>query len=153
MGPAQAIRTGLAKSFQFSGRASRSEFWWFALIMAPVIGFGSIVLSSVSFSAVESREYAFLLSFVLRSILFIPLLAAVSRRAQDAGVRSGWVEWSFVGIFFAAGLPDLERLTYPEPVTVLRTGIAAMFCLSLALLAYFLTRPSTSTPNSTEVQP
>jgi uncharacterized membrane protein YhaH (DUF805 family) len=153
MGPAQAIRTGLAKSFQFSGRASRSEFWWFALVMAPLIGFGSVALSSVSFGAVESREYAFLLSFILRSILFIPLLAVASRRATDAGVRPGWTEWSFVGIFFAAGLPDFERVIYPEPVTVLRTGITAMFFLSLALLAHFLTRPSTSTSNSTEVRP
>ena len=30
MTPLTAIKTCLAKSFQFSGRASRSEFWWFA---------------------------------------------------------------------------------------------------------------------------
>jgi uncharacterized membrane protein YhaH (DUF805 family) len=37
MGPAQAIRTGLGKSFQFSGRASRSEFWWFFAAWAAVV--------------------------------------------------------------------------------------------------------------------
>lgn len=31
MGPAQAIKTCFAKSFQFSGRASRAEFWLFGL--------------------------------------------------------------------------------------------------------------------------
>ena len=30
MGPLDAIKTCLAKSFQFKGRASRAEFWWFA---------------------------------------------------------------------------------------------------------------------------
>lgn len=48
MRPIQAITTCLRKSFQFSGRASRSEFWWFTLfimfgMMALMVG-GDVAL-------------------------------------------------------------------------------------------------------------
>ena len=81
MGPAQAIWTGLAKSFQFSGRASRSEFWWFApvgvalpaavAIFAPpqVTGFGTLV----------GKVFIVLAAAT-------PLNAIASRRFHDAGM-------------------------------------------------------------------
>lgn len=46
MGPLDAIKTCLAKSFQFKGRASRSEFWWFTLTLA------------IAFAAPSSRVHA-----------------------------------------------------------------------------------------------
>lgn len=37
MGPGEAIRTGVARTFEFEGRAVMSEFWWFSLACAAVI--------------------------------------------------------------------------------------------------------------------
>jgi uncharacterized membrane protein YhaH (DUF805 family) len=37
MGPIDAIKAGLKKTFQFQGRASRSEFWWLVLFAAVVM--------------------------------------------------------------------------------------------------------------------
>ncbi len=37
MGPATAIKTGFAKSFQFTGRASRSEFWWLYVSTSAIL--------------------------------------------------------------------------------------------------------------------
>ncbi|MDD9855928.1 MAG: DUF805 domain-containing protein, partial [Gammaproteobacteria bacterium] len=36
-GPVDAIRTCLVKFFDFRGRASRSEFWWFFLGVSPFL--------------------------------------------------------------------------------------------------------------------
>ena len=43
MGPVQALKTCLRKSFQFSGRASRSEFWWFMTFAVSFVGIASAV--------------------------------------------------------------------------------------------------------------
>jgi uncharacterized membrane protein YhaH (DUF805 family) len=44
MGPIEAIKTGVLNTFQTSDRASRPEFWWFALACIALIA--AIVLTS-----------------------------------------------------------------------------------------------------------
>ena len=79
MGPAQAIRTGFAKSFQFSGRASRPEFWWFAPFgfVPPLIGGLQMSWFNMDFWGIWRVAVLIMLS--------LPLLAAMSRRLQDVG--------------------------------------------------------------------
>ncbi len=82
MGPAQAIRTGFAKSFQFSGRASRSEFWWFAspvfLALCPTWGWSLSTENYVTGTKMVALDSVF--------FLFTLLIYAVgSRRLTDAG--------------------------------------------------------------------
>jgi len=79
MGPAQAIRTGLARSFQFSGRSTRREFWWFAPVAAiPPVTVGS------QMSWINMDFWGVWRVFVLMA-LSLPLLAALSRRLHDVG--------------------------------------------------------------------
>ncbi|MEO0905038.1 MAG: DUF805 domain-containing protein, partial [Pseudomonadota bacterium] len=47
MGPLDAIKTGFAKSFEFKGRASRSEFWWFAAFVGTIAA--ALLLPHMSF--------------------------------------------------------------------------------------------------------
>ena len=79
MGPAEAIRTGVAKSFQFSGRASRSEFWWFApvALIPPVVGGTQLSWDNIDFWGIWRVGVLIFLS--------LPLIAAMSRRLQDTG--------------------------------------------------------------------
>lgn len=79
MGPAQAIKTGFAKSFQFSGRATRSEFWWFAPVgLLPPL----FVANQLAW---DRFEFFGIWRVVLLILISMPLLAAGSRRLQDAG--------------------------------------------------------------------
>lgn len=71
----EAIRVCLLKYAEFNGRASRSEFWWFALFVTLV----TAALAYVNQNAVSIVSIATLL----------PLLAVGSRRLHDTG-RSGW---------------------------------------------------------------
>jgi uncharacterized membrane protein YhaH (DUF805 family) len=147
MGPAQAIWTGFAKSFQFYGRSSRSEFWWFALVVLPLISIGF-----ANVSAAELTESSVLGAFFLRLAICVPLLAAATRRAIDAGFSSTWIGRGFGGVIFAIGLTEIDRLAPLEVNTAWMRPVAAiMIVISLFSMAYILSRQSTS--NSTEVQP
>ena len=65
---------------QFSGRASRSEFWWFSLgnlLISSAFGVIDLALGSAVFTSL----------YLLGTI--IPSIATVFRRLHDTG-RSGW---------------------------------------------------------------
>jgi uncharacterized membrane protein YhaH (DUF805 family) len=74
-----AIKTCLGKYADFSGRASRSEYWWFALF--TFLGSAACGIFSYKLSAL----------FSLATLL--PMLAAASRRLHDTQ-RSGW--WQLI---------------------------------------------------------
>jgi DNA-binding CsgD family transcriptional regulator len=71
----EAIRVCLGKYAEFEGRATRPEFWWFALFVT-LAGSALMYLN-------ESVASVFLVAMML------PLLAAGARRLHDSG-RSGW---------------------------------------------------------------
>lgn len=71
----EAVQVCLRKYADFSGRARRSEYWWFALFNFGV----TLILSLVSS-----------VLYVLAALaLFLPALAVGVRRLHDTG-RSGW---------------------------------------------------------------
>lgn len=72
----QSIRTCISKYADFEGRASRSEYWWFALLV--------FVLSYIPFVGI-------IVSFAA----LLPSLAVGVRRLHDTG-RCGW--WILVPI-------------------------------------------------------
>ena len=50
MGPIQAVANGLLKFPIFTGRASRSEFWWFAPVwaFAAFFPFGTVIFTLIA---------------------------------------------------------------------------------------------------------
>lgn len=71
----EAIRTCLAKYATFTGRASRSEFWWFALFQVLAVLVASVI-------------YRHLGTLVMLGLL-VPSIAVGARRLHDIG-KSGW---------------------------------------------------------------
>ena len=83
----ESISTCLVKKyFTFSGRATRSEFWWFHLFTILVI-YGSFFLCIWIYP--NNPEIVFSVYGVLMLLLFIPKLAVSVRRLHDVGI-SGW---------------------------------------------------------------
>lgn len=81
---AQAIKSCFSQYAGFTGRAPRSEFWWFALFQVIVVVVASIVHQLVGNTASLA--------------LLLPALAVGARRLHDIG-RSGWWQLlSFTGI-------------------------------------------------------
>ena len=97
----ESVVSGLTNWKNFSGRASRSEFWYFALASA-ILGLivGAIELATGLIS-IEDPNATGPLSAILNLLLAIPSIAVTSRRLQDYGY-SGWWQLSYItviGIF------------------------------------------------------
>jgi uncharacterized membrane protein YhaH (DUF805 family) len=79
----EAVRTVLSKYTDFSGRARRSEYWYWSLAM-----FLAFVVVGVV--AAASSTLGTLLEVVLFLAVLLPSLAVTVRRLHDTG-RSGWM--------------------------------------------------------------
>ncbi|HVB48260.1 MAG TPA: DUF805 domain-containing protein [Burkholderiales bacterium] len=73
----EAIRICFTKYADFSGRAARPEFWWWALFC---------LIAPLALGVIDDR---FSGAFALATLL--PYLAVTSRRLHDTD-RSGWLQ-------------------------------------------------------------
>jgi len=80
---ATAIRTCLQKYVTFSGRARRSEFWWW------VLAYLAASTVAVIFDAAAFGHRNALFSGLLSLVAFLPSLAVAARRLHDID-KSGW---------------------------------------------------------------
>ena len=137
MGPARAIRTGLARSFQFSGRASRSEFWWFA----PVGLTFPLLAAFWSPPKVDGWD-TLAIKLGVVSLATIPFNAAATRRFQDTGT-SVQEFWSGVapalglvlsGYLLALAIFGVSTILFALPGLLIGLPAALLFvvCLFLA---------------------
>lgn len=93
-----SIRTCFSKYVTFSGRAQRSEFWFFALFVFA----GQIILGifdSFLFGTVTTMEGGFqaqtstpILSGLFGLATLLPMISVAVRRLHDTD-RSGWWYW------------------------------------------------------------
>ena len=86
----KSIVTCLTKFFDFNGRASRPEFWWFYLLT---------VLLNWALMLVDSTM---ILSLLVNIASLFPFLAAGSRRLHDTN-RSGW--WQLISLTIIGLIP------------------------------------------------
>lgn len=91
-----AVKTCFRKFAVFSGRASRSEYWWFALFCFLASLLVSTLIQSIWGSSIVRTETGGHITNpgerawdILGLILFIPGLAVGWRRFHDVG-RPGW---------------------------------------------------------------
>lgn len=85
----EAIGSGFRNIFRWSGRASRSAFWWFYLFL--IIVFGATYLTERHLLGSDATD----LITVVSLILFLPIVSVSIRRLHDWN-RSGW--WVLLGI-------------------------------------------------------
>ena len=87
-----AISSVLTQYTGFSGRARRSEYWYFFLFS---------VLVSIVAGVVDTALNSVLLGVVVGLGLLLPSLAVSVRRLHDTG-RSGW--WLLIGLIPFGGI-------------------------------------------------
>ena len=83
---ADAVRTCLTGYATFSGRARRSEYWWFSLFFAVVYFLAAVVGTAAHVS---------ILGPVAILALLLPIIAVSVRRLHDTN-RSGW--WYLISL-------------------------------------------------------
>lgn len=82
-----AVRVCLSKYADFSGRARRSEYWWFVVFTAVVTTVASVIdaLIGTGFGATG------LVQALASLALLLPSLAVGVRRLHDVGQTGWWV--------------------------------------------------------------
>ncbi|MEL6519875.1 MAG: DUF805 domain-containing protein [Pseudomonadota bacterium] len=148
MGPLTAIRACLVKSATFSGRASRSEFWWWTLIAefafaAAMVGLGICWEEDWIFGETYWPIQAYAL------LIWLPSTSVAVRRFHDIGLNP----WPVIALV----LLDLVLLAWPVDSAFLE----ALFYSSLFLYLLVLVvaafpsqdRNSRYGPNPLEVTP
>ncbi len=146
----QSIITCFRKYFIFSGRASRSEYWWFVLfnfLGALVASLAESFINAIS----GTPEGPTLLSGAFNLATFIPSLAVGWRRMHDTG-RSGLyllyplIAMTGLGIFIALFSGGGSTMTDDMQVPLvfqLIIGIGLfVVILSPFIVLWWLTRPS-----------
>ena len=88
MGFGQAVSTCFSKYATFSGRARRSEFWWFALFQFIVLAIAAGLDNGFHTTFGNGIPYGWIYSVVALALV-IPSIAVTVRRLHDTG-RSGW---------------------------------------------------------------
>ena len=84
----EAIRTCFRKFGTFSGRASRSEFWYFQLFVV-ITAIVADILDRALFSTSEALNGP--LAWIQTVVTIVPSIAVGSRRLHDAD-KTGWLQ-------------------------------------------------------------
>ncbi|MDF1728306.1 MAG: DUF805 domain-containing protein [Sulfitobacter sp.] len=131
-----AVRTCLTQKYaRFSGRAARSEYWWFFLAVL----IGGIVTAFLGF-----------INVIYGLAVICPLLSVGYRRLQDTG-RPGWYIFipfgvSLLSTLLAPTMPTEEGLAagqMPSMGGIVLGGLLGLVQLVLMILfLWWLTRPS-----------
>ncbi len=141
----RSIRTCFIKFATFSGRASRPEYWWFALFLFQFQSASGVVDAALF----APDQGAF--SAIAGIVTLLPALAAGWRRMHDSG-RSGlhliypFIVMVGIGMFggFAMGIPE-GTVQDASMIVLFLAGF--VFLISPLLVLWWLTRPSDPEPN------
>lgn len=144
MGPAQAISTCFKKYATFSGRASRSEFWWFSL--AYILAF--ILLLSIDIHALgyslQGSSFS-PLATTFEVCTFLPMLAVGIRRFHDIG-HSALFPVGATILIYSTYLVDI--ISMPETLE-----IALIMAALVGLISYLLLAVKKSVPVENQYGP
>ncbi|MFM1958363.1 MAG: hypothetical protein RI929_726 [Actinomycetota bacterium] len=168
-----AIAAGFRNYFNFKGKASRSEFWYwvlFTILLSLVLGTIETVIWPAA--PVDSEDLAAVwdatlsaptpLTSLANLILFIPGLSVTARRFHDAGFSAKWlllllvpVAYSIFAIiglvaivssYFGTQMPSIENFPAEVLMSIIFL-IAPIFALGFAVFVIhmiFALKPSRS---------
>lgn len=154
---ADAVRVCLRKYVDFSGRASRPEYWWFVLFVVGASTALAIVEGVVfGFDAGPTDLSKSPFSSLFALATFLPSTSSAVRRMHDMG-RSGWFILLPLVPLVAAGMTGIALLVHATssngPTALGATLLWLTVLLGIVVLGtgilsiWWLTRPSEPGPN------
>jgi uncharacterized membrane protein YhaH (DUF805 family) len=146
--PLQAVQTSLRKYATFSGRASRSEFWYFTAFLfagSQVAAMAERLTWRIDGATQENGATYFTLAFSAATL--IPSIANQVRRFHDTGKSGALVAILYAVIFFSfTAVAPMGGTMQP---TATGQGLAVIVLLAaLITLLSFNIRPSTPGTNT-----
>lgn len=134
----ESIRTVLIeKPATFSGRATRTEYWWFFLFSL----LASVALSA-TVAAIAGLRAGDIANWIYAAVVLVPTLAVTARRLHDTD-RSGW--WQVITI-----PADIFFFLFEDASQFESASIWIVFVLTLAvsiIMIVWLASRGTEGPN------
>jgi uncharacterized membrane protein YhaH (DUF805 family) len=91
----QAVSTVFSKYATFSGRARRSEYWWWYLFVTLVYIVANIIDRAAGLTYGDTTYGGGWIASIAALALLLPNIAVAVRRLHDTG-RTGW--WLLIGL-------------------------------------------------------
>jgi uncharacterized membrane protein YhaH (DUF805 family) len=115
----EAIKSGFSHYVTFSGRASRSEYWYWVLFAA----LGGLVTAVIDAAIFGYHAGVSPLNSIFGLVVFLPGLAVAARRLHDTDRTAWWLLLALTGIgaivliiwFCFKGTPGPNRFG-PDPL-------------------------------------
>ena len=157
----QAVRSALSSYATFSGRARRSEYWWYYLFTVLV----SIVTSVVDgvLHTTFSNDVGIVGSITSLALL-LPTLAVTARRLHDTGRTGWWILLPVVPLLATIGVGladvlsvlaslDANRSPLAVPLTVLLVVCGLLTLAAFITFLVFLCLDTQPGPNKYGASP
>ena len=142
-----AIIDGFKRWRDYSGRTSRSQFWWFYLFcfIAPLLSVALSLIFTLIFSLLKLEILSrFSLIFALLYIFIAPVFLAVGvRRMHDVG-KSGWFVLVPLYNFYLFVQPAFEKGRIPNWILAERIALGCVVILVISVAGSFFGRESDS---------
>ena len=103
MGMKDAVEICFDNYATFSGRASRSEFWYFALfscICLFVVSFMASIVDALMLNDSDRGILCLFVMFLCQIVFFLPLISVSVRRLHDIGLNGLWNLLFFTQLLF-----------------------------------------------------
>ena len=97
----ESVGTCFSKYVVATGRASRSEYWWFQLFLV-IIQFTTIFSDTLLFTDLVVEDGISPINTIASLAMFLPSMCAYIRRLHDVN-RSGW--WMFIALTCVGIIP------------------------------------------------
>ncbi|MEB3158092.1 MAG: DUF805 domain-containing protein [Synechococcus sp.] len=110
MGPIEAFTTAWRKSFTYGGKATRAEYWWYALLDSII--YLVLLIAGTALLASAENGIVFGLAVIYAIAQIFPSLSLTIRRLRDAGKEWVWIFINFVP--FIGGFWFLYLLVQPS---------------------------------------
>jgi uncharacterized membrane protein YhaH (DUF805 family) len=101
----EAVKICYSKFFDFSGRASRAEFWYFRLFLLLASAGANVIIKLFADALSTHQVSVFLVAFSL--LIIIPDLSVQVRRLQDRNISGLWllpiyilIPGAFLSVFY-----------------------------------------------------
>ena len=145
-----AIQSGFRNYFNFRGRASRREFWFwvlFTILLGLVVStIESVIWPAEDFSGDWMQEISNLsvqptpISNFLSFALLVPNLSMTARRFHDAGFSAKWLLLQLIPVGYGvfAGIGAVAVLSNAAPGMLSREELMSLVFLVLPIFALFL---------------
>ena len=156
--PVRDLTRTLRNYANFTGRASRGEFWWFALVYLLLNTVTTVLDLTVGgydvavrlgcapdmacFTRGSQHHPGFLFDLGLNVALGLPLLTVTVRRLRDAGYNP-WLAALFFGLAIPGTLLGYVYLaTDVVGLGIVSSALSTAALLGSAVLVFFLAAPS-----------